>query len=300
MKLSVIVAVHNEGQSIVPFYERAKPVLDNLGGIREWNIVFVNDASEDDSLAEILKLRASDRRVQVITLSRRFGYHAVLMAGLTTVDSDLYAMVDVDCEDPPELLARFYGLIQDGVQVAYGIRSNREEPAFLTFLRKLFYYANKGIADSEIVLWMAEFAMVTRQVRDAILAPRTTYPFLRAELGYVGFKRVGVPYLRAKRVHGRSHYSLWRMTRFAVAGILSSSTFLLRLVLYVAAVLGTAFPVVVLLRGLTLDGAARLAIILSFYFLLVSVPIIALYLARTYKTGVARPVFVVDQTQTFL
>jgi len=300
MKLSVIVAVHNEGQSIVPFYERTKPVLDNLSGIREWNIVFVNDASEDDSLAEILKLRASDRRVQVITLSRRFGYHAVLTAGLSSVESDLYAMVDVDCEDPPELLAQFYGLIQDGVQVAYGIRSNREEPASLTFLRKLFYYLNKRIADSDFVVWMAEFAMITRQVRNAILAPHTTYPFLRAEIGYVGFKRAGVSYLRAKRLHGRSHYSLMRMTSFAVAGTLSSSTFLLRLVLYVAAFLGIAFPSAVLLLGLSMETVATVAVILGFYFLLLTVPIIALYLARTYKNGVARPVFVIDHTQTFL
>lgn len=300
MKLSVIVPVHNESKNVVPFYERARTVLEALQGIREWTILFVNDASEDDSLAEILKLRVLDPRVRVITLSRRFEYHAVLLAGLTTSESDLYAMVDVDCEDPPELFARFYEAIQGGAQVAYGIRSNREEPALLTFLRKVFYYANKRIADSEIVVWMAEFAMITRQVRDAIIAPRTTYPFLRAELGYVGFTRVGIPYFRAKRTQGRSHYSLWRMTRFAVAGILSSSTFFLRLVLYLAALLGASYPLIVLTFGLSGEAAAHLALILTFYFLLLSVPIIALYLARTYKNGVARPVFVIDQTQTFL
>jgi len=300
VKLSVIVPVHNESPSIAPFYQRARAVLESLAGICEWALIFVNDASDDDSLSEILKLRSEDPRVRVITLSRRFGYHAVLMAGLTTVESDLYAMVDVDCEDPPELFSQFYQAIQGGAQVVYGIRSNREEPTAITFLRKLFYYVNKRIADSEIVVWMAEFAMITRQVRDAIVAPQTTYPFLRAELGYVGFRRVGIPYFRAKRTHGRSHYSLWRMTRFAVAGILSSSTFPLRLVLYVAEALAVAFPTLVMLQGLTLDGAARLAMILSFYFLLVTVPIIALYLARIYKNGVARPVFVIDHTQTFL
>lgn len=300
MKLSVIVPVHNEKPNIAPFYERTRTVLDSLDGLTGWEILFVNDASEDNSLAEIVKLRAKDGRVRVITLSRRFGYHAVLAAGLSTAESDLYAMIDVDCEDPPELFPQFYGAIQNGVQVAYGIRSHREEPPMLTFMRKLFYHANRGIADSEIIVWMAEFSMITKQVRDAILAPRTTYPFLRAELGYVGFKRLGISYFRAKRQHGRSHYSLMRMTRFAVAGILSSSTFLLRLVLYVAAFLGIAFPVTVLILGLSVDATARLAAILSFYFLLLTVPTIALYLARTYKNGVARPVFVIDQSQTFL
>lgn len=300
MKLSVIVPVHNESRNVAPFYLRMKGVLDSLDELEACEIVFVNDASDDDSLAEILKLRAMDSRVRVITLSRRFGYHAVLVAGLSTIESDLYAMIDVDCEDPPELLATFYELIKGGAQVAYGIRSNREEPASITFLRKIFYHVNKGIADSEVVVWMAEFAMITRQVRDTILLPRTTYPFLRAELGYVGFRRVGVPYFRAKRQHGHSHYSLMRMTKFAVAGILSSSTFLLRLILYVAVLLGVAFPVTVLLFGLSVERATQLAVIVGLYFFLLAIPIIALYLARTYKNGAARPIFVIDRTQTYL
>lgn len=300
MKLSVIIAVHNESLNIRPFYARAKKVLDSLAPLDAWELVFVNDASEDDSLAEILKLRGEDQRVKVVTLSRRFGYHSVLVAGLSQVDSDLYAMVDVDCEDPPELLAQFFDAIQGGVDVAYGIRSNREEPRVITLMRKLFYYANRLIGDSEIVIWMAEFAMITRQVRDAILTPQTTSPFLRAEIGYAGFKRAGVAYFRAKRSHGKSHYNILRMTRFAVAGILSSSTFLLRFVLYAAVFLALLFPACVLLGELTMDQAAKLAMVLLFYFLVLTMPIIALYLARTYKNGVARPVFIVDKKQTFL
>lgn len=300
MKLSVIVPVHNESLSIVSFYERARAVLEGLPKSTDWSLVFVNDASEDDSLMKILKLRSGDTRVRVITLSRRFGYHGVLMAGLCTVESDLYAMIDVDCEDPPELLTEFLATIQGGAQVVYGIRSNREEPAVITFFRKLFYHATRRIADSEIVVWMAEFAMITRQVRDAIVLPRTTYPFLRAELGYVGFKRVGVPYLRAKRQHGRSHYNLWKMTRFAVAGMLSSSTFLLRFVLYVAVALGIGYPLIITVFGLSGEAAVGVALVLTFYFLLLSISSLALYVARIYKNGVARPVFIIDRSQTYL
>jgi len=300
MRLSVIVPVHNERANIGPFYERARPVLDSMNGLDAWNIVFVNDASEDGSFAEILKLRELDRRVHVITLSRRFGYHGVLMAGLSKVESDLYTMVDVDCEDPPELLGKFYEAIRGGAQVAYGVRSNREEPAVITLGRKLYYLLNRSIADGEFVIWMAEFAMITKQVRDAIIAPHTTYPFLRAELGYVGFKRVGIPYFRAKRQHGKSHYNILNMTKFAIAAILSSSTFLLRFVVYLAIVLGAAFPLTALFFGMTRTSVATLAVILSLYFLLISVPLISLYLARTYKNVVSRPVFVIDQEQTFL
>lgn len=298
MKLQVIVPARNEERNVPYFYERARAGLDRLDV--DWNIVFLNNASKDRSLEEMLKLRARDARVKAITMSRDFGYHAALVAGLSLLEGDYYAIVDVDCEDPPELLVDFYKALREGAEVAYGVRSNRDEPRLITFGRRLFYLANRGVADSEIIMWMGEFAMMTRQVRDALIAPRTTFPFVRAEMGYVGFPRTGVPYLRAKRVHGQSHYNLWRMSRFAIAGILSGSTFPLRFVLYLAAFLGAAFPLAVAGFGLSAEAAARLAVFVGLYFLLVSVPFIALYLARAYKNGVARPVFVVDRTKTYL
>jgi len=297
--LAIIVPVHNELGNIAPFYERAHAVLESLSGVT-WQMVFVNNGSDDGSLDRICEVRARDERVKVISLSRDFGYHAALLAGLSLVTADRYAMIDVDCEDPPELLREFHTAIGGGADVAYGIRSNRVEPAIVTFFRRLFYYLNKEIADSDIVLWMAEFAMITRQVRDAILAPHTTYVFLRAELGYVGFVRVGVPYVRGVRTSGKSHYNFFNMTRFAVAGFLASSTFPLRLILYLAVLIGLLFPVIVALAGLGAAGIAILASVATFYFALVALSTIALYLARTYKNGVARPVFVVDKNKTYL
>jgi dolichol-phosphate mannosyltransferase len=298
-ELAIIVPVHNELGNIAPFYERTSAVLESLAAV-SWQIVFVNDGSDDGSLERICEVRARDNRVKVITLSRDFGYHAVLLAGLSLVTADRYAMIDVDCEDPPELLRDFNAALEGGADVAYGIRSNRVEPAIVTFFRRLFYYLNREIADSDIVLWMAEFAMVSRQVRDAIIAPHTTYVFLRAEIGYVGFVRVGIPYVRGVRTSGKSHYNFFNMTRFAIAGFLASSTFPLRLILYVAVVIGLLFPLIAGLAGLGAAGIATLASVATFYFALLALSTIALYLARTYKNGVARPVFVVDKNKTFL
>ena len=297
--LAIIVPVHNELGNIAPFYERTSTVLESLAGV-SWQMVFVNDGSDDGSLERICEVRARDDRVKVITLSRDFGYHAVLLAGLSLVTADRYAMIDVDCEDPPELLRDFHAALEGGADVAYGIRSNRVEPAMVTFFRRLFYYINKEIADSDIVLWMAEFSMISRQVRDAIIAPHTTYVFLRAEIGYVGFVRVGVPYVRGVRTSGKSHYNFFNMTRFAVAGFLASSTFPLRLILYIAVVIGLLFPLVAALAGLGAAGISALASVATFYFALLALATIALYLARTYKNGVARPVFVVDKNKTYL
>jgi dolichol-phosphate mannosyltransferase len=296
--LAVIVPVYNELGNIQPFYERTRAVLESLP--LDWKIVFVNDGSGDGSLERIRELNAKDARVKVISLSRNFGYHAVLYAGLSLVEADRYAMIDVDCEDPPELLRDFHAAIEDGNDIAYGIRSNREEPAIVTLFRRIFYYLNRSIADSEIVLWMSEFGMMTRQVRDTVLVPQTTYLFLRAEIAYAGFARVGIPYRRAARTSGKTHYNVFNMTRFAVSGFLAGSTFPLRLVLYLAVLLAVLFPIWVLLGRLGPDAAGVLAVIATFYFALFAISTMALYLARTYKNGVARPLFIVDKRKTLL
>ena len=299
MKLNVIVPARNERLNVPYFYERACKVFEALSDL-DCSLVFVNNASEDDTLDQMRALRARDPRVKIITLSRDFGYHAALMAGLSSVESDYYAIVDVDCEDPPELLVDFYKAIQQDAQIAYGVRSNRQEPAFITFGRKLFYLANRSVADSEIVMWMGEFSMFTRQVRDALLAPKTTFISVRAEMGYVGFPKVGVPYLRAKRKYGETHYNLLRMTIYAIASILSGTTFPLRFVLYLAALVAVGFPIVVWLMRLTAVSAAAAAAFTALYFLIVTIPLISLYLARVYKNVVHRPVFVIDQSRTSL
>lgn len=299
MTLNVIVPARNERLNVPFFYQRARKTLESIPGL-DWSIVFINNASEDDTLAQVLALRAADSRVKIITLSRDFGYHAALVAGLSSLESDGYAIVDVDCEDPPELLADFHAALQSGVQIAYGVRSNRDEPRLITFGRKLFYIANRRVADSDIVMWMGEFSMFTRQVRDAVLTAKTTFVSLRAEMGHVGFARKGFAYQRAKRTYGETHYNLWRMAVYAIASILSGTTFPLRLVLYLAALVGVGFPVYVQLMQLTRLDIAVAAAVVSLYFLVIALPLIGLYLARTYKNVVGRPVFVIDHTRTWL
>ena len=297
--LAVIVPLYNDVGNVAPFIERAIRTLDTVPSV-SWQIVLVNNGSTDGSFEKACELHRADDRVKVLSLSRNFGYHGALLSGLTLVAADLYAMIDVDCEDPPEVLGEFAKAIEAGADIAYGIRSNRIESPPVTFFRRLFYYLNRSIADSDIVVWMSEFAMITRQVRDAIIAPRTTYVFLRAEMGHAGFVRVGIPYVRGVRTWGATHYTFWGMTQFAVAAFLASSTFPLRFILYLAVVAGLLFPIVALLLGLGAAGIASLAAVATFYFALVALSTIALYLARTYKNGVARPVFIVDKNKTFL
>src|SRR5262249_50215781 len=163
-------------------------------------------------------------------------------------------------------------------------------PAVITLGRKLFYIANRRVADSEIVMWMGEFSMFTKQVRDAVLVPRTTFVSLRAELGYVGFSRVGYEYRRDARKHGQTHYNVWRMTVYAILSILSGTTFPLRVVTYLSGLVAIAYPAYVLIARLPAARAAQLAAVLALYFVVLTLPMISLYLARVYKNVVRRPI----------
>lgn len=297
-KLAVIVPCHNESANVEPFYESAQKTLDALPV--DWTLLYVNDASVDDTLNKILALRQKDPRVKVATHTRNFGYHAALVAGLSSADADLYAVVDVDGEDPPEMLAKFHAAIENGAHTVYGIRSERPEPAYIIFFRWLFYWINQHIADGPIRLWMAEFGMFTRPVRDYILANKTTFPFLRAELAYVGLRMEGIPYARQPRLRGASHYNFWRMSLFAIAGFLASSTFPLRASLYLSAGFAALYLVLVPALGLRLVEAGALAGVMTLAFTLLTVPMLALYLARTYKNVTARPVFFLDPDRSRL
>jgi dolichol-phosphate mannosyltransferase len=294
--LAVVVPCHDEQDNVEPFYQEAKAALEPLNV--DWSLLFVDDASGDGTYERLLALREKDPRVKVAALSRNFGYHAALVAGLSSVEADLYAIVDVDGEDPPELLAKFHAAIEGGARTVYGIRDRRPEPAWLIFLRWLFYAINERIADGPTRLWMAEFSMFTRDVRDFILKSRTTFPFLRSELAYAGLRIEGVPYARRPRRHGRSHYGILSMTKFALAGFLASSTFPLRLVAYLAAAFALKF--LWLRRGLSLVESGAVAAMLGFAYLLLALPLLALYLARTYKNVTGRPVFLLDRERSRL
>lgn len=297
-RLALIVPCHNESANIRPFYDATRPVLDRLGV--SWTIVYVNDASTDDTLDRILALREEDARVRVASLTRNFGYHSALVAGLSNADADLYAIIDVDGEDPPELLEAFHAEIDAGAQTVYGIRSQRPEPAHIVFFRWLFYWINTRIADGPIRLWMAEFSMFTRTVRDYILANRTTFPFLRAEMAYVGLSMRGIEYVRRPRLRGVSHYNFLRMSQFAIGGFLASSTFPLRATLYLSAAVMSAFLLYLAAARPALHDAAAWAALAGFLLVAVDLPILSLYMARAYKNITGRPVYFLDPTKSRL
>ena len=213
------------------------------------------------------------------------------MGALKTINSDIYIIIDVDCEDPPELIIKFLEKYSLGYDFVYGIRRGRVESKIVTLLRLVFYRLTKLMADSDFILDMAEFSLFSRRFRDSAIKSESTFPFLRSDFSYIGYKRIGIPYDREQRLHGKTHYNFLGMAKFAIGGILSASTFPLRFIFY----FGFVITVLNCLRLLLSQEFSAFISELNISYLSLSMALLSLYVARIYKDGVKRPVFIIDE-----
>jgi len=293
--ISIICPVYNEEQTVPVFFERLQNALSEIAGSYEIQIIFVNNDSADRTLSIIKDLRAAHPNVNYLTLSRNFGHQSSLLCGLTHATGDAIVIVDADCEDPPELIPNFIRKWEEGFDIIYGRRGDRPEGRGLLFLRRAFYRITSAIADNDFVVDMAEFGLMTQRVRNEVLRMRTNFPFIRNEISYVGFKQFGIDYDREQRVGGKSSLNAVGLVRYALTGFLTASTFPLRLVAYLGAALLIAniAGTLVLLAEPSL-GPPDILYLLDFSFVIFGAGTISIYLARVYKNGLRRPVYIVD------
>jgi glycosyltransferase involved in cell wall biosynthesis len=300
-RLSIICPVCNEQATVPIFFERIKPVLGQLSERYRCELVFTNNASTDSTVDQIRAIAKEHPNVYLITISKNVGYQASLDCGLRTAKGDVFVFIDVDCEDPPEMILDFVKWFEDGYDIVYGERIDRAEPRLIMWGRKVFYRVLKLLADDDVILDMAEFSLLAGHVREAIVRDHSSYPFIRASIGRVGFNRKGLPYKRHRRAAGVTHFRFLGMVYFAIAGILSSSTLFLRLPIYLLPFWLLAVTGLALLRIHTLNpwlDAAILFLILAYFGSAVS--FIAIYVGRTYKNSLGRPNFIIDQKRSIL
>lgn len=297
LQLTVICPVYNEEESVSIFVDRFDAVREQLLASYDVDLIFTNNASIDGTLELIRSLSEQKPYIYFATLSRNAGYQISMECGLKMAKGDLFTFIDVDCEDPPEMIIDFIREFESGeYDIIYGERSDREEAFLLKQARKLFYRLLKEVGDDEIILDMAEFSLFTREVRDAIIQETTAYPFIRASIGRVGFRRKAISYKRNKRAAGSSKFSAQRLTWFALAGIFASTSLPLLIPIRVL----PAFMVIII--GLAIwrvfdhsrvvEGA--IIVLLSVY-LACSAAFIAIYTRRTYKNSMRRPNFFISE-----
>ena len=222
MFLSVIIPCYNEEAVIHETNRRLVSVIEHI--TPQFELIYVDDGSQDTTADLLRQLQESDSRVRAILLSRNFGHQMAVTAGIDHAVGDAIVLIDADLQDPPEVIEEMIDKWSQGYHVAYGVRTERVgETAFKRWTAKVFYRLINGVSDVQIPLDTGDFRLMDRRVVEALKLMPERDRFLRGMISWVGFRQIAVPYQRAPRLAGVSKYPLWKMVRFATDGILSFS-----------------------------------------------------------------------------
>jgi dolichol-phosphate mannosyltransferase len=302
--IAVVVPCYNEEGNLHETHRRVTQCLANAEV--DYEIVYVDDGSRDATAELLRELHASDPHVQVVYLSRNFGHQFAVTAGLAHTRADAVVIIDADLQDPPELVAEMIRRWEEGYEVVYGVRTDREgETRFKLLTARLFYRLIRWLSDTEITLDTGDFRLLDRKVVDAIVAMPERDRFVRGMVSWAGFRQIGVPYHRAPRFAGETKYPLGKMVRFALDGIFSFSIKPLRLSTLMGFVsAGLALVAIVYALGIRLFTQQWVtgwtALIIAILFLggaqLISLGIIGEYIGRLYGEAKRRPLYLVRET----
>ena len=305
--VSVVVPCFNEEEVIRYTYDRLTSTLEMESSGFEF--VFVDDGSGDGTLTVLRGLQAGDPRVRVVALSRNFGHQVAVTAGLEHAAGDAVVVIDADLQDPPAVIREMLARWRSGVEVAYGVRSEREgETAFKLWSAKTFYRSINRISDVAIPLDTGDFRLMDRKVVDALLSMPEKDRFVRGMVAWVGFRQEAVLYRRSARMVGQTKYPLRKMIHFALDGVLSFSLAPLRAASWMGfltaglAMLGILYALVLrLLTHVWVPGWTLLFISCSFIggIQLVSLGVLGEYVGRVYGEVKRRPLYVVRERLGF-
>ena len=304
--ISIVSPVYNEEAVLPELYRRVSLVMEELG--ERWELLLVNDGSQDRSAEVIEKLHQQDGRVKGISFSRNFGFQIAVTAGLNHAQGEAVILTDADLQDPPETYPAMIAKWRAGYEVVYGVRASRVgETWFKLFTAKIFYRLIRRITNIDIPLDTGDFRLMDRRVVQAINNMPERNRFLRGMVPWVGFKQTGVEYERASRFAGESKFgSVRQMLPFAIDAITSFSYLPLQIATYlgflIAIISGLAILTVILLRlfGPTNPLLGQATTLVSVLFLggvqLISLGIIGEYLGRIYDEVKERPLYLIDKT----
>jgi len=301
--LSLVVPMHDEAPALEALFRRLDGALGGLGLRLE--IICVDDGSRDDTLAQLVGRAARDRRLRIVALSRNFGKEAALTAGLDAATGDLVVPLDADLQDPPELIGEFVDLWEQGYDVIYGVRTDRtSDTVAKRTSASLFYRIFNWLSDYPIPASTGDFRLMDRAVVEALKRLPERNRFMKGLFAWVGFRQVGVPYVRPARIAGTTAWGYRKLFRFALDGLTAFSTLPLRvwtMVGALAAVLALAAGVFLILRvlivGRDVPGYASLMVVVLFGFALqmIALGVLGEYIGRMYQEVKGRPTYLVRE-----
>jgi len=301
--VSLVVPVFNEQDVLEIFLEKTALALDTAG--LEYEYVFVNDGSSDGTLPALITLSAGNERIRVVDLSRNFGKEAALTAGIDHIRGNVLVPMDVDLQDPPELIPQFVEKWRDGYDVVYGVRTRREEDsAAKRATAGGFYRVFNRLSPTHIPDNVGDFRLMDERVVAVLRQLPERNRFMKGLFSWVGFRSVGVPYERPARAAGETKWNFRKLWNFALDGIVSFSTVPLRIWSYVGVVISllsffyASFIIIrVLMFGKDFPGYASLLAVMLFLggIQLISLGVIGEYLGRLFLETKERPVYIVDR-----
>jgi glycosyltransferase involved in cell wall biosynthesis len=272
----------------------------------KFEVVFVNDGSHDDTLPRLMELAEADNRIRIINLSRNFGKEIALTAGIDHALGDVLVPMDVDLQDPPELIPKFLERWREGFDVVYGVRASRRcDNLIKRATAGSFYRIFNRLSHLQIPENAGDFRLIDRRVADVIRNIPERNRFMKGLFAWVGFNSVGVPYERPQRAAGNTKWGNWRLWNFALDGLVSFSTLPLRVWTYIGSIVailsffyGSFIVILALTQGIDIPGYASLLTVVLFlgWLQLLSIGVLGEYLGRLFIEVKNRPLYIVAST----
>lgn len=299
-KISAIIACYNDEQAVPYMYQRLTHTFKKIGC--DYEIIFVNDGSPDNTEEKLRKLVSKDSHVIAINHSRNFGSQMAFTSGMDIAKSDAIVFLDGDLQDPPELIEKFYKKWLEGYDVIYGVRVKREAPLYMAISYKLFYRIFHKLSYIKIPLDAGDFSLIDKKVVEQLKQFSERDRFLRGLRAWVGFKQTGIPYLRAERMFGKSTNNFYKNINWATKGIFSFTYVPLQLITFFSFIVflfslaGLIFQIIFqyLIPGFSHESTT---VIIIFLFIgsiqLLGLSIIGEYIGKIFEEVKARPKYIV-------
>ena len=306
--LSIVIPCFNEDSVIGQTHKRLHSIL-TAHQEYEYELIYVDDGSRDGTFQQLEDICSNDRGVKILRLSRNFGHQVAVTAGIEHAHGDAIILIDADLQDPPEVIFDMVEKWEQGYDVVYGVRAEREgESLFKLMTSTAFYRIINWLSDVKIPLDTGDFRLMDRRVVESLNAMPERDRFIRGMVSWVGYRQIGIPYRRAPRAAGVSKYPVFKMIKFAADGILSFSIVPLRLAIFSGlGVSGIALLGIIYATGVRLfsdqwvPGWATVftAVLFLGGIQLLSLGIIGEFIGRIYGESKSRPLYFVQDRVGF-
>ncbi len=307
VEISVIIPLYNESESIEYLFARLTPVLDLLN--TNYEIICINDGSQDDTLKRLIEINLKDSRVKIVNLSRNFGKEIALTAGIDYASGAAVIPIDADLQDPPELIVNLIDKWREGYDVVYATRRSRQGETWLRRRSAQAFYQTIGkMSHVPIPANTGDFRLLDRRVVEAIKKLPERTRFMKGLFAWVGYKQTSVLFDREPRYCGQTTWSYWKLWNFALDGIISFSFLPLKVWSYIGVTISfisLLYALMLVIRtlifGVDVPGYASLMVAILFLggIQLITLGVLGEYLGRVYEEVKGRPLYFVREKYGF-